>query len=59
MVREKKKRGATTKQALPPNKEFYLFFIWQAIVRGRLFLQTAFLFSPDPGPGAKVGIAER
>jgi hypothetical protein len=28
---------------------FYVFFIWQAIVRGRLFLQrTFFLFTPDP-----------
>jgi hypothetical protein len=29
--------------------DFIFFFIWQAIVRGQLFLQkTFFLFSPSP-----------
>jgi hypothetical protein len=40
-------RAQEEKEKLPRSKiDFYLFFIWQAIVRGQLFLQwTFFIFS--------------
>jgi hypothetical protein len=41
-TREREEKKATTKQKLHPKEIFTFFFIWQAIVRGRLFLQRAF-----------------
>jgi len=37
----KRNREAKVRQ-VSNNKDFYLFFIWQAIVRGQLFLQKTF-----------------
>ena len=44
---KKKERSYTTEAGASPELDFNFFFIWQAIVRGQLFLQwTFFLLSP-------------
>jgi hypothetical protein len=41
-VKREKERKVDTKLRASPQQDFYLFFIWQAIVRGQLFLQWTF-----------------
>jgi hypothetical protein len=51
-VKREKERRVDTKRKASPKKDFTFFFIWQAIVRGRLFLQrTFFLLPPSPLKG--------
>ena len=38
----RKRRKSYQKRKASPQQDFYLFFIWQAIVRGQLFLQWTF-----------------
>jgi hypothetical protein len=48
-VRETRHRKKVTRsESFTSTKNFTFFFIWQAIVRGRLFLQWTFLFLPHP-----------
>src|ERR1044072_2477620 len=47
------KKKATTKQKASPKRDFTFFFIWQAIVRGRLFLQRTFFLLYHTSPFQK------